>query len=578
MELTDDRLNAITWDGKSDMSGVLDQLREMALNAESEEEVRAVTRRIATLSRQFRIKTGIGLAATPLEQAIELDPGYKALPHLELISNALAEAVRKVERGQNQKLAVSMPPRSGKSELISKRSPLWMLRRHPEWKIVMSSYSGGLVGDFAKWIRTTIEDNPQLGIALARDGGKASIWSTVEGGGLYTTSTRGGLTGRGARVVFIDDPIKDFIEAHSPVMRQNVWDWWLSVVQTRLEPPYLIVVVQTRWHEDDFIGRLLSPDHEGDPRDWNLITLPAIAEENDIIGRAPGDPLRIPVIDESRAEALDRWDDVKRAVGGYTWSALYQQRPAPARGAIFDTGWWRYWTSNPERATEDGRIVFLDPHDLHGGQWVDSWDTSFKGSTSSSGTSSDFVVGQRWVRMSANRYLIAQLRDRWSFTQTIDKMLQWGRQDDDYASPYGRYVHDRLIEDRANGSAIIDTLRDRISGLKPINPTTDKASRARAVTPEVESGNVFLPHPADEGNEWVQDLLSELRNFPHDAADDQVDALTQALSYLRYSGGGAITVPGGGRPTPRNGVPGWQQPRDLARDSLRSMAQTRGRR
>jgi len=576
-KLINAQLDSVTWDGSNDINTVIAQLRDMGEQAQSEDEVRAVTSRIAAISREYRIKTGRGMAASPISLAVEMDPSYKVLSHLELIDDAIAEAVRKVERGQNQMLCVSMPPRAGKSELISKRSPLWMLRRHPEWKIVMASYNSVLVGEFAQWVRRSIEDNPHLGIALARDGGKSSMWSTVEGGGLYTTSVRGALTGRGARVVFIDDPIKDFIEAHSLTMRQNVWDWWLSVVQTRLEPPYLIVVVQTRWHEDDFIGRLLSSEYEGDPKSWKEIRLPAIAEDDDLIGREAGDPLFSPIIQENRAEALDRWDDVKRAVGGYTWSALFQQRPAPAKGAIFDTGWWRYWTTDASRATEDGRIVFVDPEEFHSGQWVDSWDMSFKGSTSNAKGASDFVVGQRWVRMAANRYLISQLRGRWSFTQSIEKMLQWGRSDDHYASPYGQFVHDRIVEDRANGSAIIDTLRETISGLKPGNPTVDKASRARAVTPEIESGNVYLPHPADEGNEWVQDLLSELRNFPHDSADDQVDALTQALGYLRYSGAGGISVPGVGRPGPRDGQ-SWQMPRDVARDALRGMSQVRGRR
>lgn len=459
------------------------------------------------------------------------------------------------------------------SELISKRFPLWVLRRHPDWKIVQASYSGGLVADFAKWTRTTIEEKPELGVALSPYTGKRATWSTVEGGGIYSTSVRGGLTGRGARVVLIDDPIKDFIEAHSLTMRQNVWDWWLSVVQTRLEPPYLVCVVQTRWHEDDFTGRLLSPDFEGDPREWEQISIPAIAEDLDDIGRVSGDPLYTPVIEETRAEALDRWDDVKRAVGSYTWSALYQQRPAPARGAIFDVGWWRYWTSDPSKATEDGRVVFLDPDDLHSGKWIDSWDTSFKGSSShtGAGSSADFVVGQRWCRQGVNRYLISQKRGRWSFTQTIEQMKQWIRTNDDYASPYGRYVHDRLIEDRANGSAIIDTLKEFVAGLKPINPSIGKEARARAVTPEVESGNVFLPLPSDEGNEWVQDFLSEIRNFPHDANDDQVDAMVQALAYLRDSGRGGLTVPG----TKKSATASWQAPRDIARTALRDQSRRR---
>jgi predicted phage terminase large subunit-like protein len=192
------------------------------------------------------------------------------------------------------------------------------------------------------------------------------------------------------------------------------------------------------------------------------------------------------------------------------------------------------------------------------GQWVDSWDMAFKDSEGGS-----WVVGQRWVRVNANRFLVAQQRGRWNFTKTIEKLEQWALTDDQERSPWGNLVHQRLIEDKANGPAIIATLKDKIAGLKPVNPHSSKIARAQAITPEVESGNVYLPHPSDYGNEWVQDLLSELRNFPHDAADDQVDALTQALEHLRGNGRGQITNPAAAPPlggTQRRGTPGISLP------------------
>jgi len=182
------------------------------------------------------------------------------------------------------------------------------------------------------------------------------------------------------------------------------------------------------------------------------------------------------------------------------------------------------------------------------------------------------VVGQRWVRNGANRYLIAQQRGRWSFISSIQAMERWARTDDPGASPCGHLVHERLIEEAANGAAIIDTLKERISGLKPIIASIGKEARARAITPEVESGNVFLPHPADPGNEWVTEYLSELRNFPHDVADDQVDSTTQALAALRSYGKGQITVPG--RMSMQR--PQWQVPRDLARAALSDLNRRRG--
>jgi predicted phage terminase large subunit-like protein len=148
------------------------------------------------------------------------------------------------------------------------------------------------------------------------------------------------------------------------------------------------------------------------------------------------------------------------------------------------------------------------------------------------------VVGQRWVRSGANRYLIDQKRGRWTFTQTIEQMLEWA----DPSSFCGSLVHRRLIEDKANGTAIIDVLREKIAGLKPVNPTISKEARYRAVTPEIESGNAYLPHPSEAP--WVNDLLSELRDAPRGSHDDQADALAQALAGLRDVGRGSVAAPG----------------------------------
>lgn len=534
---------------KAQLAATLLKFQQLAQQARTDEEARTITRKIAQIVRTYRIKYGVGIAANPVEQAQELDDQYVVRPHIELLSDRIANAVRRVEQGESQHLAISMPPRSGKSTLTSLFSPLWILRQHPEWKIVMTSYDGGLTTEWARQIRHFIEDRPQLGIALARDGGAGGRWSTLEGGGMYSVGIGGGLTGRGANVLIIDDPVADFAAAHSKRIRDNLWNWYLSVAQTRLEPPYLVMVTMTRWHEDDFVGRLLDPEYEGDPSEWERIVLPAIADrEDDVLGRAIGQPLYSPLLKETESEALDRWDDTKRKVGSYTFAAMYQQRPAPAQGAIFNVGWWRYWTTDPSRADGD-RTVYVDPEALAKAEWLDSWDFSFKG-----GEGSDFVVGQRWAQIEANRYLVAQRRGRWSFTETIEQMQRWGKSDDQFQSPYGHLVHRRLFEDAANGAAIADTLKNKIAGLKGVRPRTSKEARARAITPEVESGNVFLPHPSDLGNEWVSDLLDELRNFPHGSHDDQVDAMTQALLFMRSGGKGMITNPARMTPMARRNV------------------------
>lgn len=532
----------------------LERLKRLMREAGSDEDARELSRRIAIIARKFRITHGVGLPGDPVTQAQQISENYTTRPHLDYISDRVANAVKDVERGQNRRIAVSMPPRTGKSTLLSLHTPLWILSRHPDWKIITASYDGSLTKEWGTEARRMIEDHPDMGIALRPDGGSGAKWKTEEGGGLFTTSVRGTMTGKGAKVILIDDPVKDFVEAHSYAYRNNVWNWWLSVVNTRLEYPWLAIVLMTRWHEDDLVGRLMNKDHEGDPKDWEYIRLSAMAEgRDDLLGRTEGEPLLSPLVNHDTKEmASARWEDTKRSVGTYVFSSMYQQKPAPSKGAIFDHSWWRFWTRDRDKVTDDGFVVHFDPGEHESAKWLDSWDATFK----SDPNTGDWVVGQRWCRHLANRYLVAQQRGRWSFTQTIEKMRDWSSESP-ALSPYGKFVHTRLIEDKANGPAIIDTLKDQISGLKPINPTTSKEARARAVTPEIESGNVYLPHPSDPGNEWVQDLLSELRNFPYDAHDDQVDALTQALSNLRDTGRASIGKFGdsasrGGRRVSRN--------------------------
>lgn len=506
------------------------------------------------------------IAATPIEHAQILVDDFNVRPHLQYLSDRIAQAVTDVENGIGRRLIVEMPPRTGKTFTATQITPSWVLTRHPDWPIVLSSYSSDLATSWSLQIRRWVESGKLgSGVAVAPDSGRAEGWETTEGGKLTARSLGGGTTGFGAKVLIIDDPHKDFIEAHSARAREDVWQWWLGVGSARLHRPALVIVIMTRWHEDDLAGRLLSTEYPGDPDDWEVIRFPAIAEEDDVLGREPGQPLYSPLTDETEAEAIEQWENVRRDVGSYTWSALYQQRPAPPEGAIFAMSDWRFWTTDPERASHhedgsldpDGTTILLDPATLSGGEWVDSWDTSFKG-----GENSDFVVGQRWVRVGANRYLMAQKRGRWTFTRTVDEMTAWAKPDDPIGSPFGHLVHRRLIEDTANGPAIINTLKDRISGLKPISPRASKEARARAISPEVESHNVLLPHPDMPGYEWVGDLLDELREFPNSAHDDQVDALTQALLELRGSDrAGGITVPrvrGGNRLTSGYGrrIPG----------------------
>lgn len=492
---------------------------------------------VEALHRQLDADAGtrsITVPDTPLDQALQRDPTYRPRPHLRYLSDRLAQAVADVEAGHNRYMTISMPPRTGKSRLTSIDFPTWVLRKHPDWKLGAISHSDTLSISWTRDVRRTFEENPEMGVTLARDAGAAGLWQTTKRGGMTARSAPGqSIIGLGFKVLILDDVVRDFASAHNSKARQRLWDWWRLDALSRLEPPYLVIAIGTRWHEDDLIGRLLSPDYEGNPEEWEQITFPAIATTSDVLGRAPGEPLLSPLIDETAEEALARWATTEASVGSYAWASMYQQRPAPAQGAIFNVDDWRYWTTDPDLVTDDGTTVLLPPDVMNVARITDSWDATFGG-----GDNADWVVGQRWASLGTRRFLLDQQRGRWTFTQTLARMKA-----QDWLDPRVATI---LVEKAANGAAILDTLKDQISGLRPVIPKGSKELRARAITAEVESHEVYLPHPTQFT--WVADLLAELRDFPHAAHDDQVDSLTQYLLHARTATGGSVQTPTGRAP------------------------------
>lgn len=514
---------------------------------------------------------GRKMPASPLQQARELDPKYVTRPHLEVLSDAIVEAIGRTRAGEDQKLAVAMPPRHGKTELSSIYTPLWILRQDHKAKIGLISHSPSLAITWGRKIRRLVERHgAQLGLSIAPDAGAVSEWETPEGGVVMSRSIGQALAGVGFTHLIIDDPTRDFAAAHSDDTREALWAWYINNVVTRLEPPSFLMLVQTRWHEDDLTGRVLSAEHEGDPDEWRQIVIPAIAEKGkpDALGREPGEPLLSPLIpDETPEDAVKRLAKLRRSIGGYAWAAQFQQQPAPARGAILETSWWHFWTDNPADETDDGRYRYLDLGSATG-RVVDSWDATFKDTKAS-----DYVVGQRWLKSGANRFLLDQRRGRMSFTKTIAEVLAFAE-----SGPLHDRVHERFIEDKANGPAIISSLRDKVPGLKPVNPLGSKEARARAITPEIESGNVYLPDPRMPGYEWVRELIAEAQVFPNGSHDDQVDAMTQALAQLRETGASVITSPA--RPSGRPSSPiaaklAAPVPRNLGANASRGSAARR---
>jgi len=375
----------------------------------------------------------------------------------------------------------------------------------PDRRIILTSYEADFAAQWGRRARDLLEE---FGIVFPEpvkvksDSSAANRWD-IDGhtGGMITAGAGGAITGKGGQLIIIDDAIKNAEQAASQTYRDKTWEWYKSTLYTRLEPNGAIIHIQTRWHEDDLGGRLLAEMQAGGDV-WTVINLPAIAEENDQLGRAVGEPLwpaRFPY------ESLMQ---IKRTVGSYWWSSLYQQRPAPEEGEIFRRKWWQFYTGPPKIK-----------------EYIQSWDCSFKDEKGS-----DYVCGQVWGRNGADVYLMDWVHDRLDLPATMQAIKT--------LSHKWQLARRKLIEDKANGPAVIQMLQRKVPGLVPVEPHGGKIVRARAVTPYIESGNVYLPDPSI--NPRIHDFIEECSAFPKGRYDDQVDAMTQALLFFLERGGETI--------------------------------------
>jgi predicted phage terminase large subunit-like protein len=410
----------------------------------------------------------------------------------------LIQKLEAVERGEIDRLMLFMPPRHGKSLLASTLFPCWYLGRHPDRSIIASSYGAELATDFGRRVRNHMTDGLYQRIfpktVVSGDSSAAHRFNLMAGGAYYAVGAGGPLTGRGADLLLIDDPVKNREDADSAAYRKSLREWYESVAYSRLEPGGAIVLIQTRWHQDDLAGWLLK-EHASEG--WEVVSLPAIAEGSDVLGRAEGEALWP---ERFGCEALAR---IREAIGGAAWAALYQQRPTAAEGAIFKREWWRTCNDPPERFE---RVLL-------------SLDTAFKASQTAD-YSAAVVLG---VAKTAYHVL-----DVWRGRVEFPELR---RQVEVLASKWN--PERVLIEDKASGQSLIQALRAETRlPVTPIRVDADKVSRANAVTPLVEAGKVYLPERA----EWLADFLEEASNFPAGAHDDMVDALTQALNFARGAG------------------------------------------
>lgn len=407
----------------------------------------------------------------------------------------VCKVLEAVEAGELDRVMLLMPPRHSKSMTVTETFPSWFIGRNPRRKVIATAYGDSLARRFGRYNRKKIEEYGAEVFGIQLDPASATVtnWSIHKHNGIMVSAGIGGpISGEGADLLIIDDPIKNRQEADSPTYRNMVWDEWQNTLLTRLQPDAAIIIILTRWHEDDLVGRLLADE----PARWTVLKFPAIAEDDDILGRSEGDALW-PEYGFDEKWAVQK----KKGVGSYAWASLYQQRPSPPEGGIFKRTWWKFWEVLPNRFDEV----------------LQSWDMSFGDTKDAS-----FVVGQVWGRKGADKYLLDQVRAHMDFVGAQRAILT--------LSAKWPSARAKLVEDKANGPAVISSLKKDIPGLIPITPKGSKESRANAASPDIEAGNVYLPLPSIA--EWVHDYIEEHAAFPTGRHDDQVDATSQALDRM----------------------------------------------
>lgn len=439
-------------------------------------------------------------------------PGYRPAPHHTLIADTLDA----VARGEKKRVLIFMPPRHGKSELASKRFPAFFLGSDPKKNIIAASYNSDLASDFGREVRGIVaseEYRALFNVELSQDSKAANRWHTSERGMYVAAGVGGSLTGRGAHVLLIDDPIKNREEADSEVIREKVWRWYTSTAYTRLENDIdpadvldddwlwrdfmrdvdagradamegAIVVVLTRWHEDDLAGRLLKQQDEGGEK-WEVLELPAISTNEN------GDeqslwPAKYP---------LGRLQKIRSVIGPRDWSALYQQAPAPDEGLYFKKEWFRYCTELPKHLRYYGASDYAVTAD--GGDYT-----------------VHVVVG---VDPDDSLYVVDLWRQQTESNVWIDvfcdlvkkyKPLMWAEEHGQILKSLGPFIDKRMREKKAYCA------REQFTSVN------DKPTRARSFQARMAMGKVYFPI----GASWLSDLETELLSFPAGKNDDQVDA------------------------------------------------------
>lgn len=421
---------------------------------------------------------------SPVDLAtVETRGQYVLAKHLEELNSALL----KVASGEIKRLAVFMPPRHGKSELISKYFPAWYLGTNPDKRIILTSYEADFAASWGKKVREILREFQDVyNIRIDDKSAARNRWDIAgHDGGMGTSGVGGAITGKGASILIIDDPVKNAEQANSQTYRDRAKDWYRSTAYTRLEPDGAVILIQTRWHEDDLGGWLLE---EGED-EWTIINLPAINEQGEALW--------------ADRFSVERLQEIKAEIGEYWFSAMYQQKPQPPEGGILKRHWIKYYT--PEELKYDSYHIYQ------------GWDLAVTEKSSADYTCNCTVA----VNPKTNDiYVLDWTREHIDGPTQVSEVIKQYDKHDGRAALVG-------IETVAyQGTMPAFVLKERILPIKPIPRVTDKVIRITKAFTHFENGKVYLP----KGHPLLNEFENEFVHFPRGTHDDLLDATEIAIT------------------------------------------------